>query len=275
MSKKVKTKSSKFRPRLKSSHPFKRSLVIVFVLLFAIFGAVVIFYSLAGTRVQVFTDNVDYWRTRIAGCEAGSGPTSKPNYQASNGTHFGAYQFDIGTWQSNVPPDVAAKYPSALNAPPEIQDQAFNTTFAKRGTQPWTASYYCWIVGANPEPPQPPRSTYNATVSGRIFIDNRPAENIQIQTCEKNPSVKTDANGNFSLTVGSGQVFCVRPSQGLPQGLVLERSKNNPERARFQTYESQLAGVSGYHNLSYFSSVYWQADRNSDSNYDFFYHTTR
>lgn len=277
MIKKTRPKKNKFIPKLKSSRPFKRPLVLVFVFAFAVFGAVAIFYTFAGSRMSVYNDNVDYWRPRIAGCESGSGPTSQPNYQATNGTHFGAYQFDVGTWQSNVPPEVAAKYPTALTAPPEIQDQAFNTAFAKRGTQPWAASYFCWIVGANPgpvEPPPPPRGTYNVTVSGRVYVDNRPTENVEIMTCEKNPVAKTDANGYYNVTIINGNVFCLRPFRGLPPNAVVERTKNNPERVRFVSYESQLAGINAYHNLAYFTTLYFQADRNSDDGYDFFYQTS-
>lgn len=276
MPKNTKSKSRKFKPKFISNKPFSRPVVVFFLLFFSIFGILIIYYSLAGSRIQVFDDNVDYWRGRIAGCESGSGPTGKPNYQATNGTHFGAYQFDVGTWQSNVPAEIAAQYPTALTAPAEIQDQAFNTTFAKRGTQPWNASYFCWINGADPKSAEPPpKGTYNVMISGRIFVDNRPVENVKITTCYKNPSAQTDANGVYNFTVISGQVFCVRPTDGLPANITLERTKNNPERVRFLTYESQIAGINAYHNLTYFTTVYWQSDRDNDNGYDFFYQTIK
>jgi resuscitation-promoting factor RpfA len=68
----------------------------------------------------------------IAQCESSGNP------QASNGTHFGLFQFDLRTWQSvggSGDPrgaSVAEQYTRA---------QALMNS---RGTQPWAASQGCW-----------------------------------------------------------------------------------------------------------------------------------
>jgi hypothetical protein len=74
----------------------------------------------------------------IVHCESGGNP------RASNGTHFGLFQFDLATWRSvggTVHP---------LNATPAEQISRANALFAARGLQPWTASRSCWAGSTRP-----------------------------------------------------------------------------------------------------------------------------
>ncbi|WP_081685725.1 transglycosylase family protein [Candidatus Solirubrobacter pratensis] len=59
------------------------------------------------------------------------GPESGGDYRASNGTHFGKYQFDLRTWRS------VGGTGSPLDAPPEEQDYRAALLYAQRGGQPW------------------------------------------------------------------------------------------------------------------------------------------
>lgn len=68
----------------------------------------------------------------IAQCESGG------NARASNGSHFGLYQFDLQTWRSVG----GAGHP--LNASASAQHAAAQRLLAQRGTQPWNASKACW-----------------------------------------------------------------------------------------------------------------------------------
>lgn len=68
----------------------------------------------------------------IAQCESG-GDTS-----ASNGSHFGVYQFDLATWRS------VGGTGHPLNASASEQRAAAQRLLAARGTQPWNASRSCW-----------------------------------------------------------------------------------------------------------------------------------
>lgn len=63
-------------------------------------------------------------------CEAGG------DYTTNTGNGFyGAYQFDISTWQSNAPSEYANMLPS--EAPASAQDQAALNLYNNRGWQPW------------------------------------------------------------------------------------------------------------------------------------------
>ena len=54
------------------------------------------------------------------------------SYSSSTGNgYYGAYQFDIGTWNNY------GGYPNASAAPPIIQDQKAWETYQRRGWQPW------------------------------------------------------------------------------------------------------------------------------------------
>lgn len=68
----------------------------------------------------------------IAHCESGGNP------RATNGSHFGLFQFDLSTWRSvggtGNPMDASVATQYALAA----------KLMASRGTQPWNASRNCW-----------------------------------------------------------------------------------------------------------------------------------
>lgn len=74
----------------------------------------------------------------IAACESGGNP------QASNGTHFGLFQFDLQTWHS------VGGTGDPRNASVAEQYSRAGTLMAQRGTQPWAASQGCWGGGAAP-----------------------------------------------------------------------------------------------------------------------------
>lgn len=61
---------------------------------------------------------------RLRSCEG--------SYTSNTGNgYYGAYQFDIGTWNGY------AGYPNAAAAPPIVQDQKAWETYQRRGWQPW------------------------------------------------------------------------------------------------------------------------------------------
>jgi len=74
----------------------------------------------------------------IVHCESGGNP------RASNGTHFGLFQFDLATWRS------VGGVVHPLNATPAEQIRRANALFAVRGLQPWTASRSCWSGSSRP-----------------------------------------------------------------------------------------------------------------------------
>lgn len=73
---------------------------------------------------------------KIKYCESGG------NYAATNGTHFGAYQFDVSTWNSYGPHVTTGL--EIQQMAPAIQDAAALAAFNVRGTSPWLASEHCW-----------------------------------------------------------------------------------------------------------------------------------
>jgi hypothetical protein len=59
-------------------------------------------------------------------------------YTSNTGNgYYGAYQFNLGTWQTNSPPGFEGIRPD--QAPPVIQDQAATNLYKRRGWQPWPA----------------------------------------------------------------------------------------------------------------------------------------
>jgi resuscitation-promoting factor RpfA len=68
----------------------------------------------------------------IEACESSGDP------HASNGDHFGLYQFDLETWKS-----VGGKG-NPMNASRGEQRSRAETLLARRGTQPWKDSADCW-----------------------------------------------------------------------------------------------------------------------------------
>jgi Transglycosylase-like domain len=73
-------------------------------------------------------------REHIAACESSGNPTARnPRSSAS-----GLYQAIEGTWHGY------GGYPSAADAPVEIQERHAAELYARRGLQPWRASAGCW-----------------------------------------------------------------------------------------------------------------------------------
>ncbi|MCC7543772.1 transglycosylase family protein [bacterium] len=285
-----KLQSRTARSRLAQPKRFKQPVLYTVLALCIIAGALLIYASFAGS-IPVVGSNPDFWRPRIAGCEAGSGPTSTPNYKANNGAgHYGAYQYDVRTWRGAVGPELAAQYPLPSDAPPEVQDQAFYNTFARRGSQPWNASYYCWatpelkgtsrlpvlgpigsLLPAATPTPTPAPNAYNIKVQGRVYIDDKLTPNVTLNTCVDGVTTKTDAGGIFRFELPAGKNYCVRVIDGLPTGAKIVKTNNNPERASEATYEHQLSDKNYYRNLWQFFTPYYTWDRASDEGFDFYY----
>ncbi len=264
-------------------------LIGALVLVFLAAGVFFIYSSFA-SGIPVFRTDPDYWRPRIGQCESGNFYQNK-----KNPTHFGAYQFDLGTWRGAVGPELAAQYPNPADAPPAIQDLAFNNTFARRGTQPWNASYHCWIKGAtvpgavedqissfvstpSVAPVTPPArpfgitsGSYNVVVNGRVTLNDQPLPNVVLATCSGDRTVTTDADGRYSFAAPVNSSFCIRPVSGIPAGARLTRTANNVEHATDLTFENQVAGVDCYKQFWCFLSPSYTWDRSRDSGYNFFY----
>jgi hypothetical protein len=253
-------------------------------------GLFLIIRSYASTGIPVFNTDPDYWRDKIGYCESGG------RYdRLGPGGHTGKYQYDARTWRSAVGPEIAAQYPQAYMAPGEIQEMAFNNTFARRGTQPWNASYKCWIKGttfaassnqsvnapaASPLPTAPilppnpfgmPSESYNVTVNGRVTLNDAPLPNVKLQTCIGDKTITTDADGRFSFPAPLDVSFCVRPVEGVPEGAKLDRTNNNIEVANNTTYEYQIAGVNAYRSVWYLLRPQFNWDRKNDTGYNFYY----
>jgi nucleoid-associated protein YgaU len=75
----------------------------------------------------------------IAQCESGGNPN------ASNGTHFGLFQFDRATWRS------VGGTGDPRDASPAEQRRRAEALLAARGTQPWNASRSCWAGKTGPK----------------------------------------------------------------------------------------------------------------------------
>ncbi len=283
---KKKTRTSK---KSLKSIPQNRLLAGVLILAFVLVGVIIIYNTFAG-GVTVFKDNPDYWRDRIGFCESGGrydriGPSG----------HTGKYQYDVGTWKGAVGPELAAQYPQAYLAPGDVQEMAFNNTFARRGTQPWNASYHCWIKGANvpaaaedqvgsvvaitiATPPTPPArpfgvtsGSYNVVINGRVTLNDVALANVTIATCSADRIVTTDGEGRYSFAVPVGQTFCLRPTGGIPAGATLTRTANNAEHSTSLTFENQIAGVNCYKQFWCFLTPSYTWDRSRDAGYNFFY----
>jgi hypothetical protein len=276
---------------------FRQPVLFAVLGLFAVAGTILIYASLASSTPVVNT-NAEFWRSRIAGCESGAGANSQPRYTASNGSgNFGAYQFDTRTWKGAVGAELAAQYPNPAQAPAEVQDQAFYNTFARRGSQPWNASYKCWRtdeLAARPiaviplklpklgksstetkeeEIIGPAKTAYNVRVQGRIYVDGILTANIKLITCVDGVTTSTGSGGVYSFELPAGNSYCVRVIEGLPVDARLDKTNNNPERAAEKSYEHQLAAKNYYHNLWQFFTPYYTWDRSTDENADFWFVT--
>ncbi len=267
-----------------------KPVILGFLVVFVVAGLFLVYRSFAYSSIPVFNTDPDYWRDRIGYCESGG------RYdRIGPGGHTGKYQYDVGTWRGAVGPELAAQYPQAYLAPGDIQEMAFNNTFAVRGTQPWNASYYCWIKNttfaeagsqtidiksqsrlptAVPLPANPfgtPSESYNVLVSGRASYNDLPLANLKIQTCVSDRTVTTDAEGRFSIAIPLDVSFCLRPIEGVPEGAKLTRTNNNIETTNQPTYEYQKAGIDAYHSIWYLLRPEFNWDRKSDTGNNFYY----
>ena len=265
--------------------------VIIFILLFVGTGLFLVYRSFAASGIPVFGTDPDFWRDKIGYCESGG------RYdRIGPGGVSGKYQYDARTWKGAVGPELAAQYPQAYMAPGEIQEAAFNNTFARRGTQPWNSSYRCWIKGTTFSasssdqsagapatsgiptapilPPNPfgmPSESYNVTISGRITLNDSPLPNVKLETCIGGKTFNTDAEGRFSFPAPLDASFCLRPIEGIPEGSILDRTNNNIEVASSTTYEYQIAGVDAYRSIWYILRPQFNWDRRNDTGYNFYY----
>jgi len=254
--------------RLRPTQIFRSKISLLFAAVFVVVGGVVVYFSFA-SGVTVVHGDPDYWRPRIAACESGG------SYTAINSAgYYGAYQFDIGTWNGY------GGYTRPDQAPPAVQDAKFNETFARRGSNPWNSSYFCWSRGtAIVTPPPPPAfiprlTNYNVTVSGKIIVNGAGAAGVGIGTCGNTPAdFRTDANGNYGFIIAAGTDFCIRIGAGLPAGAVLSATNNQLEHKTAASYENQVAGQDNYHDLWQLFSATYSWDRSTDSGYDFAYMT--
>lgn len=284
-------KKERFSSKVLQNSKQKKWLALILVVAFVAIGIFIIYTSFAA-GIPVFKDNAEYWRPRIGQCESGMFYQNKknPNYR-------GAYQFGFSTWKGAVGLELAAQYPDPADAPPEIQDLGFYNLFARRGTQPWNASYHCWIKGATvpggvddqissvanlpaaskvaDSPPAKPfgitSGSYNVIVNGRVTLNDVALPNVVIAACSADRTVTTDAEGRFSFAIPVSTAFCLRPQSGIPEGAVLARTANNVEHSKDVTFENQIAGVDCYKQFWCFLSPSYTWDRAKDIGYNFFY----
>ena len=279
------TKPSNNYPSFKTSLS-KKTVIISFLTIFVIAGLYFVYSSFAASGIPVFGTDPDFWRDKIGYCESGGrydriGPSG----------HTGKYQYDSGTWRSAVGAELAAQYPQAYLAPGDIQEMAFNNTFAQRGTQPWNASYHCWIKGttfaqANSEqavaglpsapilPANPfglPSESYNVIISGKITLNDLPLANVKLDTCINGKTAVTNTEGRYNITIPLDASFCIRPIEGIPAGAKLTRTNINIETNDKPTYENQRAGVDTYHSIWYLFRPEFNWDRQNDTGYNFYY----
>lgn len=102
----------------------------------------------SGTRVR-FGGSIEYWRPAVESAAAANGldPNlmlaimnceSHGNAAASNGTHFGLYQYDPSTWAGT-----GGSMDNIYDGNTQITKTAYK--IAHYGTSPWNASKFCWV----------------------------------------------------------------------------------------------------------------------------------
>jgi uncharacterized protein YabE (DUF348 family) len=101
-----------------------------------------------GTKIQ-FSGSVEYWRPFVLEAAAASNVDpnlmlaimrceSNGNANASNGSHFGLYQYSAATWTS-----YGNSMSTIFDGPSQIRVTAGRLT-QKNATSPWLASKFCW-----------------------------------------------------------------------------------------------------------------------------------
>jgi hypothetical protein len=103
---------------------------------------------LVGTKV-LFGGSIEYWRPTVASAAAANGVDpnlmlaimrceSNGNASASNGSHFGLYQYDWPTWLG-----AGGTRDNIFDGPAQIRITAWK--IANYGTRAWAASRSCWL----------------------------------------------------------------------------------------------------------------------------------
>ncbi len=83
-----------------------------------------------GVKTEGFEGGFEAALSRLRSCEGA--------YTSNTGNgYYGAYQFNIGSWQANAPAAYRNSLPS--DAPPGVQDLAAATYYRKSGWGPWPA----------------------------------------------------------------------------------------------------------------------------------------
>jgi len=167
---------SLIRTQVRDYRP-SRSTAILFLAALVAFAGITL--SGIGTSAAADPSADDWYRLRV--CESGN------NYTINTGNgYYGAYQFDLGTWQSIG----GAGYPH--QASPATQDALALRLWQQRGWGPWACARILGLTGspsAAPAPAAPAApagsldvvavSGGSATVAGWVFDPNSPATSIQ------------------------------------------------------------------------------------------------
>lgn len=137
---------------------------------------------------------------------------SSGNLNASNGTHFGLYQFDLQTWRS------VGGTGNPMNASRAEQRARAEALMAQRGTNPWLASKHCWGHGAAPKPakkvakPAPRRALSSPTP---VRAPERHAAARPPGAPAHHPRPVTNARQRPAQPPVSGHMIVVRPGDTL------------------------------------------------------------
>lgn len=104
----------------------------------------------------------------IVQCESSGNP------RATNGSHFGLFQFDLPTWRS------VGGTGNPMDASVAEQYRRANMLHAQRGLQPWAASRHCWggKVGSAPSTPAPAAKPAPAQRAGGRHHEVEPGDTL-------------------------------------------------------------------------------------------------
>lgn len=114
----------------------KKRGALVFVLVFAVAGSVLLFTTHAQAPTPQTAQTWDNLAPQIRTCESGN------NYSINTGNGYhGAYQFSHSTWQ-NMPISLRGNYYDANNAPAHNQDAAAYYLYLNSGLGSWPVCGY-------------------------------------------------------------------------------------------------------------------------------------
>lgn len=160
----------------------------------------------------------------IAQCESGGNPL------ASNGSHFGLFQFDLATWRS------VGGTGDPRSATSAEQYARAQTLMNARGTQPWTASQSCWQGKTIPSPvkaqvivkPSPVKRVPQAVVVPKVAPKPTPAPTIPkltvaIDAAEATPlfdaAVSTVVGDGLHVVRAGDNLSDIAKAKGLPNAM--------------------------------------------------------